>query len=297
MDIDYLLFLQNFRVSTEGVLDIFFLTVTDLATLLVTFLLFALVYWCVDKKTGAAMGWNIAVACSINAVIKRFFNIPRPWLRDSRIQPVEAALADAKNASFPSGHTTRTTAAWGTLGFYLWGDGRQKSSGLKKILSVICWIIVPLVMFSRNYLGVHTPQDVMVAFLLGIAIILSVNRLLYWADANNRKYDLIIVAVAVVLCIIPMIFYGPLANCGTAIGVFLGWYEERRWINFEVSGNVVKKVIRFLLGAAVIAVLLTFAVPVLTHFMKKALATFLTYMLIGFFIMAIYPLVFKKVSL
>lgn len=118
MDIQYLLFLQKIREICGGVMDSFLLKVTALGEQMVTFLLLAFIYWCVDKKAGQRMGLNVSLACTWNQFIKWKCKIERPWVRDERIVPVQGALAGAGGYSFPSGHTSRVTAVWGTLGAF-----------------------------------------------------------------------------------------------------------------------------------------------------------------------------------
>ncbi|MFR6582359.1 MAG: phosphatase PAP2 family protein [Ruminococcus sp.] len=61
---------------------------------------------------------------------------------------------DSKTAatgySFPSGHTTRATAMFGGSG--LWFMEKKHS-----VVAGLLFVLVFLTMFSRNYLGVHTP--------------------------------------------------------------------------------------------------------------------------------------------
>ena len=168
MDITYLLFLQKIRLALGSVWDVFVLEVSRLGEGLLTFVLLAGIYWCIDKRCGQLMGWNVSLGCLTNQWMKRAFHVDRPWIRDERILPVEASLEEAGGYSFPSGHTSRATANWGALGYSWWKYAKEKTI---KILSGIAWGVVFFVMFSRNYLGVHTPQDVLAAFVMGVILI------------------------------------------------------------------------------------------------------------------------------
>lgn len=95
MDISYLLFLQKAREAFGGVFDSFMMQVTALGEGTATFLLLAVLYWCVDKRIGQSMGLNVALGCTLNQFLKPLFHIDRPWIRDERIHPVEAALPGA----------------------------------------------------------------------------------------------------------------------------------------------------------------------------------------------------------
>lgn len=106
-------------------------------------------------------------------------------------------------------------AGWGTLGFELW----RTSDKLKRVIAYLLMGIVALIMFSRNYLGVHTFGDVIVSLFIGIAIMFASSKLLTWVDAGDKDThkkiigrDGIIVVISCVLSLIPMLRYGCLSN-------------------------------------------------------------------------------------
>src|SRR5699024_8918585 len=82
----------------------------------------------------------------------------RPWVRDARVHPAAAALETATGYSFPSGHTQSAAAIYGSVGLWY---GRKR-----RWLAVLMVVMILLTAFSRNYLGVHTPQDVLAGMAL-----------------------------------------------------------------------------------------------------------------------------------
>lgn len=286
MDIQYLLFLQKIRELCGEVMDSFLLEVTALGEQTVTFLLLSFVYWCIDKRAGQRMGLNVALACTWNQFIKWKCKIERPWIRDERIVPVQGALAGAGGYSFPSGHTTRVTAVWGALGAYLW-----KSK--ERMISVICWCVVALVAFSRNLLGVHTPQDVLFAFGMGIAVILAADKALDFAE-NGKNRDIWIMAAGCLFCFLPMLKAGCLTNAGAGMGFFIGWLLERRFIHFDSTGTWQQKAVRFSVGGAGILFILYVLKNALNLFMEAKYAGFFTTFSLAVFIMAVYPFFFSR---
>ena len=70
MDIQYLLFLQTLREAFGGMFDAFMLKATELGEQTITFLLMAFIYWCVDKRAGVLMSFNVSIACTWNQFIK-----------------------------------------------------------------------------------------------------------------------------------------------------------------------------------------------------------------------------------
>ena len=114
MDIQYLLFLQNFRNSINDALTPFMEMISLFA---VTFLVIipAMIYWCVDKESGLYTMASYTATIAINAVVKLTACVYRPWIRDSRILPAGDAISTATGYSFPSGHTTMATSIYGSM--------------------------------------------------------------------------------------------------------------------------------------------------------------------------------------
>ena len=187
MDIQYLLLLQNLRNSTSNALTPFMEMISLFA---VTYLVIvpALVYWCVDKRSGLYTMASYTTTVAINAVVKLTACIYRPWIRDSRVLPAGDAITTATGYSFPSGHTTSSTSIYGALAVSAWKKMRW--------VSVLCIIFALLTCFSRNYLGVHTPQDVLVGMAEGVLILWAMSKLFPWLDKNPGKENIVLAMLA-----------------------------------------------------------------------------------------------------
>lgn len=292
MDIAYLLFLQKIRLVFGSVWDTFMLDVSRLGEGLLTFLLMAGIYWCIDKRCGQLMGWNVSLACLTNQWMKRAFHIDRPWVRDGRIQPVEAALEGAGGYSFPSGHTSRVVANWGVAGYSWWKYAKEKSA---KVLSGIAWVVVTFVMLSRNYLGVHTPQDVLAAFAMGVILIVFLDKMLIWVEAGKNR-DILVTGLGCVICFLPMLRYGCLSNAGASFGFMIGWLLERRFVCFRVDAKCGVRLLRFAVGAFMLLGLFTVCPAVLAQFMPDKYASFFANFIVSLFILGIYPFFFSRLE-
>lgn len=177
MDIDYLLSLQSLRSITHQVFNSLFLFTTTFGEDFIIMSLISGIYWCVRKQSALYLLFNFHLGNFINQAIKITVCAYRPWIRDSRITPVDSARPGASGYSFPSGHTAKAMAVWGGLAVH---DFKRN-----KPLASILLLIILAVGFSRNYLGVHTPQDVLVSLILGGFILYGTYYLLIWADKKE----------------------------------------------------------------------------------------------------------------
>ena len=78
----------------------------------VFFLLFLpLLYWCIDRRTGARLIVLFLFSAYVNGFVKIVANQPRPFQYDPRVQK----LVPAGYNGFPSGHTQGAVVVWGYL--------------------------------------------------------------------------------------------------------------------------------------------------------------------------------------
>lgn len=99
---------------------------------------------------------SLAGSFGLNLVIKNIF---------IRTRPLEYFLIQQGGYSFPSGHAMVSMSFYATMTYILIKSGKSKK--LNKALRFICFIIIAAIGFSRIYLGVHWPTDVLVGYLLG----------------------------------------------------------------------------------------------------------------------------------
>ena len=250
MDIEYLLGLQGLRETLGGVVENFFVGLSFIGDGPALIALACVVYWCFDKRSGQLALWSFSTCNFIGQWLKNMLCIYRPWIIDSRISPAPGAIDGATGYSFPSGHTMGSGTILGSLAWSV----RHYS----KVIAGILLAVFVLIAFSRNYLGVHTPQDVLVAIVLAVLMIWLSNKFLDWIE-ENPEYDVrvvIVVAVACVVCLVvvgvkpyavaydasgnPLIDVvqmqkGSFEGAGVLLGMTLGWFVERRSLGFSTD--------------------------------------------------------------
>ena len=143
------------------------------------FMVIAMVmFWCIDKKTGYFLLYVCFLGNTINQFLKLLFVVPRPWVLDPDFKIVESARAQATGYSFPSGHTQNSA------GLFL-GIARAEHA---LWLRIVCVVMTLLVAFSRMYLGVHTPADVLTSLGVALLLVLLAYPLFYRAWSNPKWF-------------------------------------------------------------------------------------------------------------
>ncbi len=120
-------------------------------------LIFLLIYK--NKKDGFFALFNFAIVAVICTIIKYIVR---------RARPVGFMLIDEVGFSFPSAHAALSAALFGAFAALL--AMRVKNKPLKFTLMAIFIILPIFVGFTRIYLGVHFPSDILAGLTLGWAI-------------------------------------------------------------------------------------------------------------------------------
>lgn len=199
MDIDYLLLLQNFRGAINDFLSPFMLWLSDFSVSFWPIAIAAMIYWVFDRKAGKRVLAGFTFSIFANGLLKLLFRIPRPWIRDERVLPYGNSKVSATGFSFPSGHSTWATSLLG--GSALWFRKRKQT-----LLCVVSALAMVLVMFSRNYLGVHTPQDVLTGFVASALMMFLASRLEDWTDRDPKR-DLYLIFGGLAIAVAASVFY------------------------------------------------------------------------------------------
>ena len=201
LDIDCLLALQSFRHKTSGLFDKFFLEVTELGTSYITGIVCIIVFYGFDSKLGLFLFQTNAFGRLVNGALKLTACIYRPWIRSPKIKPLSSALPAATGYSFPSGHSTNASTVF--LGISYSSLAKKKQNIIYKLLIILGIAMAVLVMFSRVYAGVHTPQDIIVGCLSSLAVIIIVHKVTQFITSNKKAFVVLLVSIVLaVLCVI-----------------------------------------------------------------------------------------------
>jgi len=309
MDIQYLLMLQELRNATGGIFDEFFNALSKFAVDVLPFLPFV-IFWGVDKKWGYFFLTTHWTGELLNGVIKLTVCAYRPWIRSDLIEPAGDSKVAATGYSFPSGHTRTATTIYGDV--FVW----QKNK--RRWLAICCAVLILLTGFSRNFLGVHTPQDVLVAFIESVFIIYVVSRVSKRVEGNEKLLDILtvmgVVAVIAALAYIQLKHYpldytsdGTLLvdpqkmmndcfkACGAFLGLMVGSYVDRHYIHYEIPFGAKNLPILVCVGAAItMAWKDLFAPATIVLAFGGHWGNFIARFLMLIFAMVVWPLVIRK---
>ena len=252
---DILYFLQSIR---NPVLDAIMLLVTRLGEETAFLVLALIIFWCVDKRKG----YYIMSVGFIGTVTSQFMKlacrIPRPWVLDENFTVVGDAKEAATGYSFPSGHSQ---SGVGTL-------GGIAAVSKQKWLKITCIVLAVLVPFSRMYLGVHTPADVLVGSGLALILLFALKPVIF-KGGDKAMWILIgsMLALAVAFLAYVELYPFPadmdphnmesgIKNAYTLLGCLLGvcvvYALDSKWLDFQTDAIWWAQILKAVLGLGVV---------------------------------------------
>ncbi len=249
------------------VFDFLFQIITFCGDEIVFMAVAMLLFWCVSKKEGYYILTVGFIGTVINQFLKITFRIERPWVYDESIGVVGNAKDAATGYSFPSGHTQNSVGTFGSLAYIF-------KKRWVRILSIVLCILVP---FSRMYLGVHTPLDVVVSIAIALALVFGLRPVFNKAYGSTKGMIIFIsvmVALSVGFVLYLELFNFPdkvyelapqddmthlehsLKNAYTLLGALIGMAValpiEKKFINFEVKDKWYLQIIKTGVGLGLV---------------------------------------------
>ena len=296
---EFLYLLEKIRVP---VLDHLMLLITHLGEETAFLAIAIVVFWCVDKYHGYYLMGVGLFGNMANQFLKIVCRVPRPWVRDPNFSALEAAIPEAGGYSFPSGHSQTAVGTFGCIAT------TQKN----KIIRAVCIAFMILVPFSRMYVGVHTPADVLVGSGMALAMIFAFRPLMLGSGKKNIPYvfaGLLVLSVAYLL----YVYYYPfpadmdahnyesaVKNGWTFLGCFAGmlivWFADEKYLRFDTKAIWWAQIIKAVLGLAVVLAVKEGMRPVLEAFLPQMPARAVRYCLIVVVAGIVWPLTFRWFS-
>jgi membrane-associated phospholipid phosphatase len=274
-------------------LDVFFNIITLLGSEEFYLLLLPLLYWCVDKRLAQRLAYLFLLSVYSNVALKSLFRHPRPFQYDSQVLKLSVEPARDLGYGLPSGHSQAAITVWG----YLVVQARRRWI---RALGVALMILIP---FSRIYLGVHFPTDVLVGLLIGViwlGLFLWIEpRLEPWLARQSIGVQVGLVAAVPLILLVLHSSKDAAAAMGTLIGLGMGIVIEGRAVCFSTDGALWQRTIRFFVGIVAVVALREGLKLVFPGEGETLYVLFrvIRYSAVGLWVALIGPWVFQRVGL
>ena len=307
---------QNFSTPfLNEIMKIF----TDASTYGFAVFIIGLYLWCIDYKKGLHLAYAAAFTSGLNGGIKRILKIPRPFTHAPEIM-----LKSIGGFSTPSGHSSISAFIYPAVLFYkpfrenLSKDSQsakpQKNGTASGKIKIAAAIILPLLVgFSRVYLGVHYPTDVLLGWGLGAFIFLSMMFFLPAIEAKlstlnrteedpqNIKFkktaSIRFTLAAFFSFILIFISREKVTEAGAILGLAFGnirIFENSKYSFDASSGTWGQKLLRFIIGSALscIPILIFYLLKIDSSYAQYGLYRFLEFFAVGLIASGLAPIIF-----
>ena len=267
--------------------------ITNMGSAYFYFPLLLLIFWCIDEKKGARLAFFIMLGAWLNVTCKFLLKQPRPYQLD-----VSVGRILEKTYGFPSAHAQMSLSFWFPLS--LWYG--------KKNLFIAAILFSLLMGFSRLYLGVHFPTDLLGGWFLATVMLIIFlrfeDKIVYVLNRGGTRFQLICASIIAWF----MNFLGDIRIGGIFLGFAIGYVLMLKKFPFSANALVKGKKpnfiilgIRFVIGLVVLIFLFWLQSLLILQISfwgdNYNLLSFISYIIIGFWVGAGAPWVFLHLNL
>lgn len=233
--IAFILWVQSLNPGLDPV----FLRVNFLQTEEFFLIALPIVWWCVNKRVGAALAILFLSCDYLVRLVKIATGATRPYDLEPRIRNLDPQ----PDRSFPSAGMMDTTIFWA----YLATQFRNR------VLWAAAAVAMALIALTRVYLGVHYPIDVLASFVIGaIVLALFVRTRIVERVALSPRAALWVLAIGYPLVLALIQLNAQTAvTVGAMLGFNIGLLLEMQWVRFEPRAIWWKQAVKIALGLAV----------------------------------------------
>jgi len=293
---EFLYLLENIRFP---LLDKLMLLITTFGEETAFLAVAIITYWCVDKNRGYYLMTVGFIGTIFNQFLKLLCRIPRPWVKDPNFTIVEEAREAASGYSFPSGHSQSAVGTFGGLA----------ATVKNKTLRIVFIVIAVLVPFSRMYLGVHTPADVLVGSACSVAMIFGF-RFMNKGKGIGAMFAVMSVLAVGFICFVeffpfpadidPHNYASGLKNAytlsGCILGMLIAYFVDKKWVNFPVKAIWWAQILKTAVGLGLVLAVKSGTKSMLNALLGTSWGTFARYFLIVLIAGILWPMTFRWFS-
>lgn len=232
------------QAERNPALDAFFRTITELGSMGHLFIV-PFVLWSLSYRAGLRLLIALLLSLLVNFAAKDIGAQPRPFDLDPAIGPDREV-----GPGLPSGHAQHTLVEWGMIA----------SRVGQRWFTLLASVLILLIAFSRMWLGVHFPTDILGGWLLGGAILwIALRRgdaIATWIGSRTTLWQ------AGLACCVSLLFIGfylllpqtpyLIGFAGQWLGAMLGAILCFRWLQPPEGGAAWQRLLRYVLGMSVL---------------------------------------------
>ncbi|WP_201638199.1 phosphatase PAP2 family protein [Tumebacillus amylolyticus] len=240
-----------------------------------------MIYYAVSKRVGIRLAIVLACSMFVNAWLKFFFATPRPI----GVEGIRSLYtSSATGMSFPSGHSQGSATYWGYLACVV----------KKGWFVVLAGLLILSIMFSRLYLGVHWPIDVVGGLVFGGLFVSG----MVWADGRfvSKLGHSVKLILGMLLPLVLLAFYHQtdgMKLVGFLLGGWIGYVMESKQVGMELPKSWAKRVVPTVVGLVLVFAVrwvLKAALP------ENGVMDLLRYAFVGFTATMLIPALFVKLK-
>ena len=287
MGLDFIRWIQS---AHSPLLDRLMLWISNLGHEDFYLLVGPIIFWCF----GAAVGMRLVVillsSFYLNDLLKDLVAWPRPAVAyPDQVRLPEGAAETAYDEGgewsqgFPSGHAQNAVVFWGFI-----------ADWLRRVWLFVCSVIVVLLIaFSRLYLGLHWPTDVLGGWGIGLAILalfLVVVRRPAMLAPSRRDQLLLGGAAAGLLLFLMDQNVDRAKILGFWSGALVAYLLQQRYVPFRVHAPLWQQAAKIFIGLAGAFALRT---ALKSGLPTEAWAHWLRYALVALWVAAAAPALFR----
>jgi membrane-associated phospholipid phosphatase len=289
-------FIRLVQTYANPQLTVFMRVITNLGSVPTYMIALPFIFWCVDEKKGMRFGAAVLISAWINIALKFLLKQPRPFF--AGYDP-SVGMINEKLGGFPSGHAQNLAVMLFIIASWL-----KRKQGY-----VIAALLCLLIGFSRIYLGVHFPTDVLGGWVLSALVLCGYFTLGNKIEALLAKGGFRAGLYASAGLSFLMILYLPgeeiLMPGGTLLGMGVGYCLNCRYIGFtsaladrEGTAKHLAFLVRYLLGiTGVLLIYILIGKLITQNSGNRNLFVFTRFALLGLWVSAGAPWIYVKLHL
>jgi membrane-associated phospholipid phosphatase len=216
-------FIRTVQTAVSPPLTLIMRVITAIGGEYTYMILIPVIYWCIDEKKGLRLGFIVFISVWVNLTLKYLLDQPRPFF--TGYDP-SVGLINERLGGVPSGHAQNSMVMLFVIASWI----------NKKWAYISAAALVYLISFSRVYLGVHFPSDIIAGWITACLILYGYYLYSGTIEKTLAQYGYRAGMIATSALALLMIIYLPgkalLAPGGVILGLGLGYCLNKNYVGF-----------------------------------------------------------------